>query len=51
MKVMDIRVSTFDTFLGASVKSDLSRYIMKTYECGFVQKGPNFLRQKVDFTL
>ena len=24
------RVATFDTFFGASVKSDLSRYIMKT---------------------
>ena len=28
--LVSTRMSTFDTFLGASVKSDLSRYIMKT---------------------
>ena len=27
--VVDNRMVTFDTFFGASVKSDLSRYIMK----------------------
>ena len=45
------RMVTYDTFFWASVKSDLSRYIMKAQECGFVQKGPNFLRQEVEVTL
>ena len=40
------RLFTFTISL-LHVKLDVSRYIMTTKKCGFVQKGPIFWRHKV----